>query len=61
MTGDYNSVIGMNRENPIHAFTLGYRRKGRFTPANGKGKICGVFIESNDNNGLAKRIDPFQI
>ena len=50
MTGDYNSVIGMDRENPIHAFTLGYRREGRFTPANGKGKICGVFIESNDKN-----------
>ena len=61
MTGDYNSVIGMDRENPIHAFTLGYRREGRFTPANGKGKICGVFIESNDKNGLAERIEPFQI
>ena len=61
MTGDYNSVIGMDKENPIHAFSLGYRREGRFTPANGKGKICGVFIESNDKNGLAERIDPFQI
>ena len=61
MTGDYNSVIGMDRENPIHSFTLGYRKEGRFTPANGKGKICGVFIESNDKNGLAERIDPFQI
>ena len=24
MTGDYNSVIGMDKENPIHTFTLGY-------------------------------------
>ena len=25
MTGDYNSVIGMDKENPIHTFTHGYR------------------------------------
>ena len=41
MTGDYNSVIGMDKENPIHGFTKGYRSEGRFIPANGKGKICG--------------------
>ncbi len=61
MTGDYNSVIGMDKENPIHGFTKGYRSAGRFIPANGKGKICGVFIESNDKNGLAYRIETFQI
>jgi len=61
MTGDYNSVIGMNKESPIQAFTLGYRKVGRFIPANEKGKICGVFIESNDKNGLAVGIKPFQI
>ncbi len=59
MTGDYNSVIGMDKENPIHVFRLGYRKEGRFTPANGKGKICGVFVESNDKNGLAERIELF--
>jgi len=61
MTGDYDSVIGYDKNNPIHAFRLGYRAEGRFTPANGKGKICGAFIESNDKNGLAERIEPFQI
>ena len=61
MTGDYNSVIGMDKENPIHGFTKGYRSEGRFIPANGKGKLCGVFIESNDKNGLAYRIETFQI
>jgi len=61
MTGDYNSVIGMDKENPIHSFTLGYRKERRFIPANGKGKICGVFIESNDKDGLAERIESFQI
>ena len=61
MTGDYNSVIGMNKENPIHGFTKGYRSEGRFTPANGEGTVCGSFIVSDDNTGLAKNIEAFQI
>jgi 2',3'-cyclic-nucleotide 2'-phosphodiesterase len=61
MSGDYNSVIGMDKENPIHGFIRGYRAQGRFIPSNGEGKICGSFIESNDNTGLAKKIEAFQI
>ena len=56
MTGDYNSVIGMDIENPIHNFTKGYRAEGRFIPANGQVSICGALIETDDNSGLAKRI-----
>ena len=61
MTGDYNSVIGMDKDNPIHGFTKGYRAEGRFTPASGIGKLCGAFIQSDDNTGLAKKIETFQI
>jgi len=61
MSGDYNSVIGMDKENPIHSFTKGYRSEGRFTPANGIGKVCGIYIESDDKTGLAINIEPFQI
>ena len=61
MTGDYNSVIGMEKNGPIHSFVKGYRLEGRFMPATGKGKICGTFIESDDQNGLAKDIETFQI
>jgi hypothetical protein len=60
MSGDYNSVIGMDKENPIHAFTKGYRSEGRFTTAGGIGTMCGSFIESDDSTGLAKKIKPFQ-
>ena len=56
MTGDYNSVIGMEIENPIHVFTKGYRADGRFTPAKGDISICGALIETDDNTGLAKSI-----
>lgn len=61
MSGDYNSVIGMEKENPIHGFTKGYRAEGRFSPASGLGKMCGSFVESDDNTGLAKKIETFQI
>ena len=61
MSGDYNSVIGMTKENPIHGFTKGFRAEGRFTPAVGKGKVCGSYVESNDNTGLATNIEAFQI
>jgi hypothetical protein len=61
MTGDYNSVIGYKKENPIHGFVKGYRIEGRFVPADGEAKICGTFIESNDNSGLAESIESFEI
>ncbi len=61
MTGDYNSVIGMDKEKPIHGFIKGYRSEGRFFPASDKITICGTFIETNDSTGLSSKILPFQI
>jgi 2',3'-cyclic-nucleotide 2'-phosphodiesterase len=61
MTGDYNSVIGMDKVNPIHGFVKGYRAEGRFFPAGEKITICGVFIETDDKTGLSIKIEPFQI
>tara|TARA_B100002051_G_C16690637_1_gene615301 strand:- start:317 stop:1108 length:792 start_codon:yes stop_codon:yes gene_type:complete len=56
MTGDYNSVIGMEKENPIHGFVKGYRAHGRFTPANDNVTICGTIIEIDDKTGKAVTI-----
>jgi len=61
MTGNYNSVIGYKTENPIHVFMKGFRTEGRFEPADGKANICGSFIESDDNTGLATNIQSFKI
>ncbi len=58
MTGDYNSVIGMEIDNPIHGFTKGYRSEGGFIPAKGKISICGALIEIDETSGLAKSIIP---
>ena len=56
MTGDYNSVIGMKKEGPIHQFTKGYRIDGRFKVAEESGILCGTYIESNKITGLADKI-----
>jgi len=61
MTGDYNSVIGMDKDNPIHGFVKGYRSDGRFFPASDKITVCGTFVETDDSTGLSLKILPFQM
>ncbi len=59
MTGDYDSVIGMDKEEPIRRFT----RKtpgSRFEPAAGPATLCGLFVETGAD-GLAKRVAPVRI
>jgi metallophosphoesterase (TIGR00282 family) len=60
MCGDYDSVIGMSKAEPLHRFT---RRipQGRFEPANGPGTLCGVAVETDDKTGLAKALAPVRI
>lgn len=61
MTGNYNSVIGMDKDNPIHGFVKGFRSEGRFFPAEGHITVCGAYIETDDRTGLSLKIEPFQI
>ncbi len=60
MCGDYNSVIGMDKAEPLQRFTRKIST-GRFTPALGEGTICGVFVETDDKTGLARRIEPLRL
>ena len=55
MCGDYNSVIGMNKENSIKRFLKDKNAKSHF-PANGEGSISGIIIEADNSTGLAKKI-----
>ena len=52
MCGDYNSVIGMQKEVPITRFTKKVS-SGPMQPADGEGTVCGCLIET-DSNGLTK-------
>lgn len=60
MCGDYNSVIGMDKAEPLQRFTRKINT-GRFSPALGEGTLCGVFVETDDKTGLAKRVEPLRL
>ena len=56
MCGDYDSVIGMNKENSIKKFQKDPSAKSHF-PANGLASMSGVIVEADDQTGLAKNIN----
>ncbi|MBL93816.1 MAG: TIGR00282 family metallophosphoesterase [Magnetovibrio sp.] len=60
MTGDYNSIIGMEKEVASSRFITKIP-SGRLTPATGIGTLCGAFIQIDDVSGLAKRIQAVRI
>ncbi len=53
MCGDYNSVIGMDSEEPINRFLTKIPRN-RFEPALGPATISGLAVEIDDKTGLAR-------
>ena len=55
MSGDYNSVIGMDKEEPMMRF-LRKISGARFEPASGPATLCGLAVETDDATGLARRI-----
>jgi 2',3'-cyclic-nucleotide 2'-phosphodiesterase len=59
MTGDYNSVIGMDKDEPIRRFTTKLPA-ARLEPASGAATFCGVAVEI-DSTGLAAKIAPVRI
>ena len=59
MTGDYDSVIGMEKDEPVRRFTTKLPST-RFEPATGAATLCGVAVELNDS-GLALQIAPVRI
>ena len=55
MCGDYDSVIGMNKENSIKKFLKDKNSINNF-PANGEASLSGILIEANLKNGLAQKV-----
>ena len=53
MCGDYNSVVGMEIEEPINRFVTRIPR-GRFEPAQGAATLSGLAVETDDTTGLAR-------
>ncbi|MDK3074911.1 TIGR00282 family metallophosphoesterase [Sedimentitalea sp. JM2-8] len=55
MCGDYNSVIGMDKAEPMRRFITGMP-KARFTPATGEATLSGLFVETEDRTGAARAV-----
>jgi metallophosphoesterase (TIGR00282 family) len=57
MCGDYDSVIGMDKAEPLRRFVTGMA-KGRFEPAAGPATLSGIYVETDDATGKARRAVP---
>ena len=60
MTGDYDFVVGMQKEEPVRRFATGVTF-GRFLPAEGAASMCGVAVETDPATGLATCIAPVRL
>ncbi len=60
MCGDYDSVLGMEREEPLHRFLHKYSTT-RLSAANGPGTLSGVAVEIADDTGLATAVAPLRL
>jgi len=56
MCGDYDSVIGMQKDEPMRRFITGMP-KARFSPANGEATLSGLYVETDDPSGKATRVE----
>lgn len=61
MCGDYNSVIGMEKDVPISKFIKKLPSPTRMQPAGGPATLCGTFVEIDKKTGLAKKIAPIRL
>tara|TARA_A100001011_G_scaffold397828_1_gene500087 strand:+ start:514 stop:1320 length:807 start_codon:yes stop_codon:yes gene_type:complete len=54
MCGDYNSVIGMNKENSLNKFLK--KDSVKHFPSKGEASLCGVIVDADNDNGLANKV-----
>ena len=59
MCGDYDSIIGMDKAEPMRRFVTGMSKE-RFSPAMGDVTLSGVLVETDDRSGLATAIWPIR-
>ncbi len=60
MCGDYDSVIGMVKDEPLRRF-LTKMPSTRFEAAGGPGMLAGLAVETDDKTGLARRVSPVRV
>ena len=57
MCGDYDSVIGMNKDNSLNRFMK--KESVKHYPANGEATLSGVIVDCNFETGLANSINSY--
>ena len=57
MCGDYDSVIGMNKNNSLNRFMK--KDSVKHFPANGDSTLCGVVVDCNTETGLANKVESY--
>jgi calcineurin-like phosphoesterase len=57
MCGDYDSVIGMNKNNSLNKFLK--KDSIKHFPAKGEGTLSGVIVNCNLKTGLADKIQSY--
>ena len=57
MCGDYDSVIGMNKENSLNRFFK--KNSVKHFPATGDATLCGVIVDCDIKTGLAMNIKSY--
>jgi metallophosphoesterase (TIGR00282 family) len=55
MTGDFDSCIGMNKDEPLNRF-LRKLPGSKFEAAGGPATLCGLAVETDDGSGLAVKV-----
>lgn len=60
MTGDYNSVIGMEKSVSVRRF-LSKTDRPRLEAASGEATLCGCLIDTDDTTGIATCIQPLRV
>src|SRR5439155_17388569 len=60
MCGDYDSVIGMQKEPSVRRFVTKMPGE-KPQPAEGEATLCGVLVVIDEASGLAQRIEPVRV
>src|SRR5581483_306014 len=55
MTGDFDSVIGMSKDEPLNRF-LRRVPSAKFEPAQGQATLCALAVETEPGTGFARRV-----
>jgi hypothetical protein len=62
MCGNYDSVIGMQKEPSIRRFVTKLPTGNKPQVAEGgEGTLCGAFVVTDDATGLTRRIEPVRV